>query len=253
MRQCQKSPIREADHGFDKKRKTIHLGAVPMKQAQSFRDKLKNLLSARLRGLPLDGETSVWLGALPSTMLDKLSAAGLIEPRQMRQAQTLSEFLDAFIARRTDAKPRTTCNLQVAAKRLTEFFGLDRAVDTINAGDADNWALDMRGRYAPATVGRTVRRAKQFFRSAFRLKLVKENPFTDVKAPQQTNAARRFFITPEVIGRVIDAAPDAEWRVIIALSRWGGLRCPSEHLALTWADVDWEHDRFLVRSSKKER
>jgi hypothetical protein len=38
--------------------------------------------------------------------------------------------------------------------------------------------------------------------------------------------------------------------LLVALSRYGGLRCPSEHLALTWADVDWERQRFLVRSSK---
>ena len=35
--------------------------------------------------------------------------------------------------------------------------------------------------------------------------------------------------------------------------RFGGLRCPSEHLALTWEDMDWEHDRMTVRSPKTER
>src|SRR5262249_42048182 len=32
--------------------------------------------------------------------------------------------------------------------------------------------------------------------------------------------------------------------------RYGGLRCPSEHIALKWADVDWERSRFRVRSPK---
>jgi len=36
------------------------------------------------------------------------------------------------------------------------------------------------------------------------------------------------------------------------LSRYGGLRCPTEHLALTWPDVDWERDRFLVTAPKTE-
>ena len=31
-----------------------------------------------------------------------------------------------------------------------------------------------------------------------------------------------------------------------------GSRCPSEHLALTWPDVDWERDRFRVTSPKTE-
>jgi hypothetical protein len=36
--------------------------------------------------------------------------------------------------------------------------------------------------------------------------------------------------------KVLEACPNAEWRLIFALSRFGGLRCPSEHLVLTWAD-----------------
>jgi hypothetical protein len=43
-----------------------------------------------------------------------------------------------------------------------------------------------------------------------------------------------------------------EWKLLFALSRYGGLRCPSEHLALTWADIDWERDRIRVRSPKTE-
>lgn len=44
-----------------------------------------------------------------------------------------------------------------------------------------------------------------------------------------------------------------DWRVIIALARYGGLRCPSEVLRLRWEDVNWNRDRFYVRSSKTER
>ncbi len=40
--------------------------------------------------------------------------------------------------------------------------------------------------------------------------------------------------------------------MIFALSRYGGLRCPSEHRKLKWTDVDWEKNRFLVHSPKTE-
>jgi len=55
-----------------------------------------------------------------------------------------------------------------------------------------------------------------------------------------------------VAQKVLDACPDAEWRLLFALARYGGLRCPSEHLALRWSDVDWERGRMVVRSSKTE-
>lgn len=49
---------------------------------------------------------------------------------------------------------------------------------------------------------------------------------------------------------IIDACPDAEWRLLFALSRFGGLRCPSEHLLLIWPDIDWDRERIHVTSPK---
>jgi hypothetical protein len=43
---------------------------------------------------------------------------------------------------------------------------------------------------------------------------------------------------------ILQTCPDAEWRLIIALSRCGGIRVPSELLPMTWADVNWEQGRF---------
>lgn len=39
-------------------------------------------------------------------------------------------------------------------------------------------------------------------------------------------------------------------RLLLALSRWAGLRTPSEQRVLTWADIDWENSRFNVNSPK---
>lgn len=87
---------------------------------------------------------------------------------------------------------------------------------------------------------------------AVKWKLIEENPFADVKAGSQTNKARMFFVTRDMAQKVLDACPDTQWRLLFALSRYGGLRCPSEHLALRWGDVDWEHSRIRIRSSKTE-
>ena len=85
-----------------------------------------------------------------------------------------------------------------------------------------------------------MKRARQFFRAAVRKRLLADNPMQDVKAPAQVNTARAFYVTREATERIIAACPDAEWRLIVALARYGGLRTPSETFALTWADVDWE-------------
>ncbi len=43
-----------------------------------------------------------------------------------------------------------------------------------------------------------------------------------------------------------------EWRAIVSLCRFGGLRCPSEILTLRWNDIDFERGKMNVRSPKLE-
>jgi integrase len=52
--------------------------------------------------------------------------------------------------------------------------------------------------------------------------------------------------------KVLDACPNNQWRLLFALSRFGGLRCPSEHRELKWSDIDLKHGRMTVRSPKTE-
>jgi integrase len=46
--------------------------------------------------------------------------------------------------------------------------------------------------------------------------------------------------------------PDTEWKLIFALCRFGGLRCPTEVLRLSWADINWAGSRFTVHASNTE-
>ena len=105
---------------------------------------------------------------------------------------------------------------------------------------------------AEATISKRVKTARQIFRQGVRWKMLAENPFADVKAGSQTNKARMHFVNRDDAQRVLDACPDVQWKLLFALSRYGGLRCPSEHLMLKWSDVDWEKNRLLVHSPKTE-
>jgi len=46
------------------------------------------------------------------------------------------------------------------------------------------------------------------------------------------------------------ACRDVQRRRIVALSRFAGLRCPSEVIGFRWGDADWERGRLTVRSPK---
>lgn len=102
--------------------------------------------------------------------------------------------------------------------------------------------------------GEACGRAKQFFRAARRKKLIAEDPFADMAAVSvRANKSREFFVTREMADRVLAACPDAEWRLIFALSRYGGLRTPSEHVCLKWGHINWERNRMTVTSPKTEQ
>lgn len=234
----------------DGKRRSVRLGKMPIKTVDKIKTHIEALNSAAIANTSLENETAAWLAKIADDLHAKLAAVGLV---QERQTARLGEFLEGFITnRRASAKPNTIMNLEAAKRRLVEHFGADRDMRSITPADADTWAAKLNAKYAPATAGRTIKRARQFFKLAMRNKIVAENPFIDVKASGQANKDRQFHVDRETIERVIDAAPDAEWRLIIALSRFGGLRCPSETLALRWQDINWAQDRFLVRACKTE-
>lgn len=237
---------------FRGKRRTLRMGDRPKKYVQKFKLCLDHLLASVELATALDAQAVEWLKGLDDKLYAKLAKLGLCQPRQTAPAVTLKAFTDQYIARRTDAKPRTIINMRAAQRRLVEYFKAEKPLKDVNPGDADAWCLWLRERYADGTAGRTIKRAKQFFKAAVRAKLVDENPFAEVKPPSQTNRKRIHFIDRAAAEKVLEACPSAEWRLIFALSRFGGLRCPSEHLALTWQDIDWDKGTVCIRSPKKE-
>ena len=66
------------------------------------------------------------------------------------------------------------------------------------------------------------------------------------------NPANDQIVTQEEYLKLLECCPCQEWRTILALVRYGGLRCPSEVMKLHWKDIDWNGNRFLVRSPKTE-
>jgi len=234
----------------DGRRKSIRLGKCSMRTAESVRIRIEELHAASLTGYPPSREVSRWLSSLDDGLYSRIAAVGLA-PR--RASMTLSAFIDDYIKARSDVKPSTTTIWKRTKRHLIDYFGADRGLRSITAGDAERWRLSLIEKgLADNTVRRTCGLAKQFFAAAVRHRLIDENPFSGLVAAVRANRSRYHFVSREDAVRVLDACPDAEWRMIFALARYGGLRVPSEILALRWTDIDWERNRFLVTSPKTE-
>ncbi|MEP0847457.1 MAG: hypothetical protein HRF50_11670 [Phycisphaerae bacterium] len=122
----------------------------------------------------------------------------------------------------------------------------------VSAKLADAWRAwrSEHEKHSAATVARRVVAARTLWRRALRGKLVAEIPFVGVCGGHQANEARKVFVPPATIDAALAEAPEAEWCVIIALARYGGLRCPIGHYALRWGDIDWSRGTIRVRCPK---
>ena len=228
----------------DGSRRAVRIGKAPMKMAQQFKTRIEHLQFAKASGTSPDLETARWLVGIDTRLVNRLAAHGLCCPRE---SALLGSFLEVYISSRHDVKQSTLTVWGHTKRTLLEFFGADRPLSSITPGHADEWRLALAKTLADNTVRRRCGIAKQFFRAAVRKGLIDRNPFADLKSTVGGNQSREFFVTREMA-----ACPDWQWRLLFALSRYGGLRCPSEHLALTWDDIDWARSRMLVRSPKTE-
>ncbi|MBI1311365.1 tyrosine-type recombinase/integrase [bacterium] len=243
------------------KRPSIGLGSISERNARRIKDKVEQLVEHSITGIALDPEVSRWVAGLDDRLHRKLVKVGLAESRQVEavepadesKAVTLGEFLDDYVDKRTDVKKGTLTFYGHTKRNLIAYFGSDKPLAEITEGDADDFRRFLkREKLSDATVNRRSGLAKTFFRAAVRHRLIAVNPFQDLKATSKANDKRQRFIDRETVDRIIKAAPDAEWRLIIALARYGGLRIPSEALSLRWCDVDHERQRIRITSPKTE-
>jgi len=235
----------------DGKRKTIRLGKIDRKTAEGVCRQVEHLLAARLSGQPIPRETAVWLRTIGDPLWDKLARVGLIEASDA--IPTLAQWCQDYLASRSDLAPRTLARMRDTARLLVEHFGTERRLDQVTAGDAEAFIHALEKRYAPNTVRRVTGWCRQFFTAAVKSEVISRNPFQGLAATVRPNRSRSHYVTPAEIQALIEAAPDAEWRLILALCRYAGLRFPSEVMALRWGDVLWDRNRMNVANIKTRR
>ena len=201
----------------------------------------------------IDGDTAAWVGSLDDKMYGKLAAVGLLPRREPAPLATVGGFLVEYVARRVDVKPATKEVWSQVTRNLLECYGQQRDLRTIDETAAEDFKLFLlKTKLASTTVAKRLQFARQFFRAAVKRKLIASNPFAEVASKATVKTDRQQFITREETARLMAACPNADWRAIVALCRFGGLRCPSEVLSLRLQDVDWERQRVRVPSPKTE-
>ena len=247
--------LRVLFYGADRKCRAVWLGRTTKKGADTWRANIEAIVAAQCEGEPLDANTARWRG----TRGPRASAAGKggtgvaaadrtgredarRVDRRFQLVETEGEAIDVHVLGAHAAEPERP--LRARLRYCDHHGGRRRGVRRLAR------SARSRGRRAelptPASGAATQSKFSGSPGSGGSVKSVR-------RGSPPTCPTRTGDIPPrEDAELVIDACPDAEWRLLFALSRFGGLRCPSEHLSLRWADVDWQRSRIRVRSPKTE-
>jgi len=241
---------------FGGKRHTVRLGLVERCDAAEFARRLERIIATKAAALMLEPEQRQWLNSLAEGPYNTLAKAGVVSPRE---ATTLAGLAELYLARlaASGSKPQTIANAKVVCDSLTSSFGPTKRIVDFSANDADKWrdtllskgATDY-GPLAPGTVSRRCRYARSMFKIAHEEDWITRNPFSRMKIGSETNTLRDAYVSAETIEKLIDASPDPEFRLFLAVARYAGLRCPSEILPLEWGWFDWDSGTFRVFAPK---
>ena len=230
--------------------RTITLGKVAKRYGETVKVKVEDLASAVANHHAPRDDTTRWLAGIDDRLHDKLAHVGLVQPRVKA---TVEGWLERYIIEREDdLKPESLRKLKQTKTKLLAFFDANQELRKLTLQDATDWRQFLKSlKLSEAVVKTHSGNAKTIFAEAVRRKLILDNPFALLKSGPTPSKYSRY-VTPDEIDRMIDACPNAEWRLLFGLARYAGLRIPSESRLLTWDDVDFEHARLTVRSPKTE-
>ena len=244
----------------DTKRHDLRLGKIPMKSAREIGEHIDHLIRVKQTGEEPKQSTREWMvSRLPEfpKVVAKLVQLGLVNNGQ-KQDEVFAEFVERYIIARKDVKPGTQRTWGQALDKINTFFGRKtlRSLTAKDGKDFLRWLKTPKDKGGAGHKGETPSKhlghIRGFLNEAVDAEIIQSNPFRSVKAKRTPQQDRRRMIPVEDILRVIEAAPDAEMKAIIALSFWGGLRTPSEHFVLKWGAIRWDENMMTILSPKTE-
>ena len=249
----------------NKDRKAIHLGKCSDRNAQKVKTRVESILVAKLLGITIDQDDAVWLAGEGKEIRPKLEKVGLVErlvPEPPKAETTLAEFLGSYLERHCPSKkPATRIVWAQVVTSLNKHMPKGIALNAVTAGHAKGYLEKLLAqrksnkdgtirKLSSTTIHKRISFARQFFQDAVDWELIGKNPFAKIKT-QGTSLKSNVEVPREQVEMIL-AKCSPVWKGIVALSRFGGLRCPSEVLSITWGDIDWELGRMSVPEPKVE-
>jgi integrase len=236
-----------------KRRKSISLSSKKFRQktAETVKEVVETLVYYRDNGIVIPDKTlAKRIDVASPDIQAKLAKAGLVAVTKQRTCQ---ELWNACLKHKADVKPNTVTHYLQSQRLFFETFPPAEPIGNMTTERLLDWKAAMLTRYATASVAGYIKTAKMVFTWAVDQEWLDRKKKKKIPKGSFINRDNDQIISMEEYVKLLDACPNQEWRTIIAFARIGGLRCPSEIKWMRWTDVNWEQNRFRVRSSKTER
>jgi hypothetical protein len=238
-------------------RKTIRLGRIPKATAESIGRHVKELSVAKTTGHPIPRQTALWITEIEPWLYQKLVRVDLVAEQSF---PLLEAFLDDYITRgrtsqRKPAAAGTLKKWKAAKRRIVEFFGAQEPLRRITDSEVEKfrrWLEDQPvsdHTLAENTIRSIMAISKMFFHAAQRQGYITSNPFSGEASNTRENKTRSFYVKPDVATKIIETCPNTQWRLMVALWRFAGLR-KTEIFHLRWSGVLWDSGKMQVSSPK---
>ena len=170
---------------------------------------------------------------------------------------TLETWTAEWLRRKArDSSKATMARYNGHSEALLSWLGNGRRkkpLESLTAQDARKWreALQDEGR-AGKTVLAYMKDAGAVYRAAIREGLVSFNPFTALEAIDTSDSQERKPFTSEEVSLLMEAAPSEEWRGLILVAAFTGLRL-GDAARLSWASIDLESKKIILIPSKTKK
>jgi integrase len=240
---------------LDGERKAIRLGKISKKDAHTVMLRVEELLACKICNTTPARNTLVWVASISTKLRTKLAHHKLIDIGYLptkKKKTSVQEFLNSYIEKRSKGrKPATAVVWTQVINSLVEHLPTGIAVQDVTAGHAVDWLDKLREeKYALTTIHKRISFARQFFGYAVSHKLIKENPFLAISITRPKTKSNVEVSRADITS--VLAVCDPTWKAIVSLSRFGGLRCPSEVLTLKWSDVDFTIGKMTITAPKNQ-
>lgn len=172
-------------------------------------------------------------------------------------AFTVASWCEEWIRRKArGSSDATMARYRGHIRAWLGWLGESRAakpLESITAADARAWrdSLQDGGRTAKTVAG-YCKDINASFRAAIREGLIQHNPFGPLEALDTSDSLERKPFSGEEVARLLEAAPSEEWRGLILVAAFTGLRL-GDAARLRWSCVDLETKRITVIPSKTKK